>query len=198
MAVLRQFGLKEVATVRSGRSGKQYAEKQQADVYHEEIMAKLATVMSPGMPLVLLGPGFEKESLAEDLKKAGHKVYVYHTGQSGMVGVNELLKTGMGADVLRESSVGVEMEAVEELMTAIAKDRPSTYGPGQVMAAALAGAVEKLLVLDSRLREQDLDEMVRAVEAQKGEVIVVSEQHDGGKQLAALGGVGALLRYRME
>ncbi len=198
VAVLRQFGLKEVATVRSGRSGKQYAEKQQADVYHEEIMAKLATVMSPGMPLVLLGPGFEKESLAEDLKKAGHKVYVYHTGQSGMVGVNELLKTGMGADVLRESSVGVEMEAVEELMTAIAKDRPSTYGPGQVMAAALAGAVEKLLVLDSRLREQDLDEMVRAVEAQKGEVIVVSEQHDGGKQLAALGGVGALLRYRME
>ena len=68
----------------------------------------------------------------------------------------------------------------------------------QVMDAALAGAVEKLLVLDSKVREQDLDDVVRAVESQKGTVIVVSGQHDGGKQLAAIGGMGALLRYRID
>ena len=202
VAVLRQFGLKEVTTVRSGRSGKQYAEKPSVDNYHAEIASKVVPLMEANMPLVLLGPGFEKETLAEDLKKMDpetfKKIYVYHTGQSGMCGINELMKAGMGADVLRESSVGCEREAVEQLMTGIARKGNATYGTQQVMDAALAGAVEKLLVLESKVREQELDDVVRAVESQKGTVIVVSGQHDGGKQLAAIGGLGAILRYRID
>ena len=58
--------------------------------------------------------------------------------------------------------------------------------------------METLLVLDSKVREQDLDNVVRAVESQKGNVIVVSGQHDGGRELASLGGMGAILRYRMD
>ncbi len=199
VAVLRQFGLKEAATVRSGRSGKQYGERPSADAYHSEIAGKLAALVEPGMPLVLLGPGFEKETLAEDLKAAGFgRTYVYHTGQSGMAGVNELLKAGMGADVLRESAVGAEMEAVERLMAEIAKpDGLGTYGDREVSEAAEAGAVETLLVLDSRIRGEDLDAVVRAVEDQKGRVVIVSGQHDGGRALASLGGMGAVLRYRL-
>lgn len=201
VAVLRQFGLKEVSTIRSGRSGKQYEEKPSVDSYHGEIHSKLKLLLEPNMPLVLLGPGFEKETLAEDLKRidpeAYRKIHVYHTGQSGMVGINELMKAGMGSDVLRESSVGVELEAVERLMAEIAKDGLGTYGPNEVMNAAMAGAVDQLLILDSKVREQDLDDIVRAVESQKGKVIVVSSQHDGGKELAALGGMGAVLRYKV-
>jgi len=201
VAVLRQFGLKEITTVRSGRSGKQYEEKPSVDSYHGEIYSKLKTMMEPNMPLILLGPGFEKETLADDLKKIDpemfKKIHVFHTGQCGMVGINELMKAGMGADVLRESSVGVEIEAVESLMTEIAKDGLGTYGPNEVMSAAMSGAVDKLLILDTKLREQNLDEIVRAVESQKGTVIVVSSQHDGGKQLESLGGMGAILRYKV-
>ena len=201
IAVLRQFGLKEITTIRSGRSGKQYEEKPSVDGYHGEIHSKLKFLLEPNMPLVLLGPGFEKETLAEDLKKIDpetyKKIYVYHTGQSGMVGINELMKGGMGADVLKESSIGAELEAVEQLMTAISKDGLGTYGPDEVMSAAMSGAVDKLLILDKKVREQDLDDMVRAVESQKGSVIIVSSQHDGGKILESLGGIGALLRYKV-
>ena len=52
VAVLRQFGLKEVTTVRSGRSGKQYAEKPQADGYHAEVISKVVPLMEPNMPVV--------------------------------------------------------------------------------------------------------------------------------------------------
>ncbi|MDD2627259.1 MAG: mRNA surveillance protein pelota, partial [Candidatus Methanomethylophilus sp.] len=148
-----------------------------------------------------LGPGFEKEGLADDLQKLPKgtlgRVYVQHTGQNGMVGVNELIRSGLGAQVLRDSTVGVEMEAVAHLMEEISKDGLATYGPGEVRAAADAGAVDTLLVLDSVLREKDLDDLVRAVEAQSGKVLVVSDGHDGGRQLAALGGLGALLRYKL-
>ncbi|MCL2296607.1 MAG: mRNA surveillance protein pelota [Methanomassiliicoccaceae archaeon] len=197
IAVLRQFGLKEVASIRSMRSGKQYEEKTKEDSYHSEIISKIEPLVSENMPIVLLGTGFEKESLAEELKRRGYKgMHVHHTGQSGMAGVNEVIKTGMGAGILRESSVGIEMEAVEKLMGEIGKDGLAAYGPEEIRDSAAAGAVDTLLVLDSALREKDLDDLIRTVEAQQGRVLVVSGQHDAGKELSALGGMGALLRYK--
>jgi len=199
IAVLRQFGLKEVMNIRSMRSGKQYEEKSREDNYHAEIISKMEPLLSENMPVVLLGPGFEKESLAEDLKNKGHRgIHVHHTGQSGMAGVNELIKTGMGASILKESSVGIEMEAVEKLMAEIGRDGPATYGPNEIKGAADAGAVDTLLILDSKLREEDLDVLIRTVEAQQGKVLIVSGQHDAGKELYALGGMGALLRYKQQ
>ena len=200
VAVLRQYGLKEVAIIRSGRSGKMYDEKKRgSDGYHEEIISKVRSVAEEGMPLVLLGPGFEKELLAETGKRSDpdlfSKSHVYHTGQCGMTGINELMKTGIGASVLRDSTVGAEMEAVEQLMTEIAKGDLAAYGPDEVAIAAKAGAVETLLILDSEVRGKDHDEVVRDVESQNGNVIVVSSQHDSGKRLSALGGIGAILRY---
>ena len=197
IAVLRQFGLKEIASIRSMRSGKQYEEKSKEDNYHKEIISKISPLMAENMPIVLLGPGFEKESLAEDLKIEGYKgVHVHHTGQSGMAGVNELIKTGMGASILRESTVGMEMEAVEKLMAEIGKDGLAAYGPNEIRGAAAAGAIETLMILDSKLREENLDDIIKTVEAQQGKVLVISGQHDSGKTLSSLGGMGALLRYK--
>ena len=199
VAVLRQFGLKEIATIRSGRTGKQYQDDSKGADYHGEIIAKLKLICDGDMPLVLLGPGFEKEQFADSVKTAGisKSVFVYHTGQSGMQGINELMKKGLGANLLRESRVGIEMEAVEKLMENIGRGGLATYGNQEVADAAAAGAVETLLILDSKLRENDLDPIVRNVEQQKGNVIVVSSQHDGGRQLEALGGMGAILRYSL-
>lgn len=200
IAVMRQYGLKEIATIRSSRSGKQYETKDTGD-YHGEIISKLKPMIEKDMPLVLLGPGFEKELLADDGKQREpslfSKVFVYHTGQSGMQGINELLKKGLGSNLLRESRMGIEMEAVEKLMSEIGKDGLATYGTDEVRNAALAGAVETLLIVDSKLRGGDYDDMIRSTETQKGNVIVVSEQHDAGKELMSLGGFAALLRYRM-
>ena len=199
IVVLRQFGLKEIAFIRSMRSGKQYEEKTKEDKFHKEIISKIEPLAAENMPIVLLGPGFEKEALAASLKEAGFKgIHVHHTGQSGMAGVNELIKTGMGANILRESSIGIEMEAVEKLMEEIGKDGLAAYGPNEIKDAAEAGAVDTLLVLDSKLREQDLDSLIKTVETQQGKVLVISGQHDSGKELLALGGMGALLRYKRQ
>ena len=200
IAVMRQYGLKEIATVRSSRSGKQYDTKDTGD-YHGDIVSKLKQIVEKDMPLVLLGTGFEKESLADDIKQkysdTFQKVFVYHTGQSGMQGINELMKKGLGSDLLRNSRMGIEMEAVEKLMEQIAKDGLATYGTEEVRDAALAGAVETLLIVDSKLRDGDYDDMIRSTESQKGSVIVVSEQHDAGKELNSLGGFAAILRYKL-
>lgn len=199
IAVMRQYGLKEVTTIRSARSGKQYDTKESGGDYHGEIISKIRPMLEKDMPVVLLGPGFEKELLAEDMKKDPTlpKTFVYHTGQSGMQGVNELMKKGLGSTLLRESRVGIEMEAVERLMEEIGKNGLATYGTAEVSEACASGAVETLLILDSKLRDGDYDDMIRDTESQKGNVIVVSDQHDAGRSLGSLGGFAAILRYKV-
>jgi len=151
--------------------------------------------------LVVLGPGFAKETLVSMGKQrapeAFRKAFIYHTGQAGMAGVHELMKKGMGAEILEGSRVAEETNMVEKVLEEIAKEGMVAYGPNEVQAAVRAGAVETLLVLDPMLRSRDLEPLLKAVESARGKVMVVSEHHEAGKKLEALGGMAALLRFRI-
>ncbi len=198
VAVMRQMGVRELATIRSLRSGKQYQDKEEGD-YIGELLGKISSVAEQGMPIVVLGPGFAKEELMERGRakepELFRNAFAYHTGQSGMAGINELMKRGLGAEVLRDSRVAMEVELVEKALERIATDGLVAYGPKEVADAAAAGAVETLLVLDSLLRREDCDRIIRDVEAQGGDVVVVSEHHDAGRELDAITGLAALLRF---
>jgi protein pelota len=200
VAVLRQFGVQRLADIFAGGHGKMYASKEDGE-YYEEIIAKAKQAYSPGVPIIVLGPGFAKETLMakgrEKEPETFSRAFLYHTGQSGMTGIHELMKRGMGADVLKDSRVAEETELVEKLLEEVAKDGLATYGPKEVWEAARAGAVEQLLILDSLVREKDMESLMRSVEDSRGKVTIVSEMHEGGKKLEALGGTGAILRYRI-
>jgi protein pelota len=200
VAVLRQFGLKEVAHIEAGSSGKMFEQKGEGGFYLE-VAEKVAQMAEGEVPVILLGPGFAKETLLSEGKRlypgVFNRAHLFHTGQSGMVGINELMKKGMGSGVLDDTRVAIEMRLVEEVLTGISRDGPVAYGPAQVREAVDAGAVETLLVLDSLVRTKDLDGLMRAVEEAGGRVIVVSEHHDAGRELEALGGYAALLRFKV-
>jgi len=55
--------------------------------------------------------------------------------------------------------------------------------------------VKQLLVIDHLVREEDVEKIMNNTENLGGKVMVISSEHDGGKQLQALGGIAALLRY---
>jgi protein pelota len=91
-------------------------------------------------------------------------------------------------------------------MARIAEGAKVAYGIEEVAEAAEYGAVERLLVLDDRLRAEragegewdtDINEVIENVERQGGEVTVFSNEFDPGQQLSNLGGIAALLRYRL-
>jgi len=200
VAVLRQFGLKEVAHIEAGSSGKMFEQKGEGGFY-QEVAEKVAQMAEGEVPVILLGPGFAKETLLGEGKRLFPEVFdrahLFHTGQSGMVGINELMKKGMGSGVLDDTRVAIETRLVEEVLIGISRDGPVAYGPAQVREAVDAGAVETLLVLDSLVRTKDLDDLMRSVEEAGGRVIVVSERHDAGRELEALGGYAALLRFKV-
>jgi len=177
-----------------------YEQKEDLSFY-EEVIEKVKQLATADVPVVVLGPGFAKEELVAEGKEKEPEVFgkafVYHTGQAGMAGIHELMKEGLGAEVLEGSRVAQETNAVEKVLEEIAKDGPVAYGPKEVEEAAESGAVESLYILDTLLREKDMDPLLKKIESARGSVMVVSELHEAGKKLEALGGIAALLRYKM-
>ncbi len=86
---------------------------------------------------------------------------------------------------------------VEELLSEISKEGTYAYGYNEVENALLAGAVKKLLVIDKLVRERKVDELLRIASEKKTEIVIINLTHDSGKKLNALGGVAAILRYRI-
>lgn len=200
VAVLRQYGIKRLAEINGPTGGKMYEQKESGDFYGD-IIAKVKQAAVEPVPIVILGPGFAKENLQAEGRRREPELFkrsfVFHTGQAGMTGIHELMKRGLGAEVLKDSRVAEEVNLVEKILEEIGKDGLVTYGPSHVRRAANAGAVELLLVIDTKVREADMEPVMRSVEMSRGRVVVVSEHHEGGKKLESLGGMAALLRYKI-
>jgi len=200
IAAAREYGLKEHATITRNPGGKMYESKSNEEDYLDEVIEKLRLSMH-GEPLILLGPGFVKEALAKRLKEKApaiaSSVSVHHTGQAGMAGLHELMKDGLGGKVLEETRVAKETRLMELLFGEIGKDGMFAYGDESVRLAVESGAVRVLLVLDKKVRTSAVDSLLRAVENSKGEFMIISSLHEAGRRLESLGGVAALLRYKM-
>ena len=44
---------------------------------------------------------------------------------------------------------------------------------------------------------EDIERLMRTVESMNGSIHIISSEHEGGKKLDGLGGIGALLRYKL-
>jgi len=203
IAIMRQYGVKEMATLSPNRGGKMYdSEKMTREEFFQEIVKKLETIIDPGEPLVILGPGFTKEDFFEYCKRNDAELVknteVVPAGEGGMTGVNEVIKKGKERDTLDGQRMSYESEMVEELLREIKSDGAYSYGMENVKEAVRIGAVATLLILDTRVRDEEGERLMRKTEELGGEVIVISSTHEGGEKLEALGGVGALLRYKIE
>ena len=57
------------------------------------------------------------------------------------------------------------------------------------------GAIEQLLVVDNMVRNPEIQQIMNTTENMGGHVMIISSEHDAGKQLEALGSIAAFLRY---
>jgi protein pelota len=198
LAQLRQYGVRELATIHAPGHGKMFPSGDTRFVYFDEILSKLRTT-ELGEALVLVGPGFTRDAFLEYLKARepalASKIHSHGTAHAGMQGIQEALKAGVGAKVFGDSRVGVETRLVENLLEAIATNRPCAYGPAEVAEAIDAGAVETLLVSDAVVRNPGIEDLMRSAESARGAVVLVSRHHEAGQKLEALGGIAALLRF---
>lgn len=201
-ALLRQSGVQKIARIISSGTGKRYKRSEKAKKeFYSEVLVKLKTLMQKPTPLLIIGPGFAKEEFFNLGKSQEPELFsncvLHGTGQVGMVGVQEALKDGIAPKLLQNSRVAYETAIVEELLSEISKDGNYAYGFKEVENAILAGAVKTLLVTDKLVREKKVDELLKIAGQKKSEIVIINIIHDSGKKLDALGGIGAILRYKI-
>ncbi|MXR51562.1 mRNA surveillance protein pelota [Halovenus sp. WSH3] len=202
-----QYGTEERASITAPTGKGEYA-RPRSELFEEltEILKRQDVEA-----VILAGPGFTKqdalEYIEENSQDLAERITTVDTSSVGDRGVHEVLKRGAVEDVQKETRIAEESDYIDELMDRIAEGSKVAYGPEEVAKAADYGAIEQLLVLDSDLREQragegdweiDVDHVIETTEQQGGEVTVFSSEFDPGQQLANLGGIAALLRYRLQ
>jgi protein pelota len=201
-----QYGTESRATI-TGTTGKgEYARPR------EELFAELTDVLRRQNvdAYILAGPGFTKQDargfIEDEAPAVAENLSMVDTSAVGDRGVHEVLKRGAVEEVQAETRIAEEADLIDELTARIAEGVKVAYGPEQVAEAAEYGAIETLLVLDAEVRREraasewdvDVDNIITTAEQKGGEVVVFSSEFDPGRQLANLGGIAALLRYRIE
>ncbi|WP_293028495.1 mRNA surveillance protein pelota [Natronococcus sp.] len=202
-----QYGTEERAAI-TGPTGKGDFARERS-----ELFAELATVLErqDADAVILAGPGFTKQDaykyIEQNAPEIAEKITMVDTAAVGDRGVHEVLKRGAVADVQQETRIESEAEYIDELTQRIAQGAKAAYGPDEVKQAAEYGAIERLLIVDDRLRKErgpdgewnlNVDDVVRTTEQKGGDVTVFSSEFPPGEQLSNLGGIAALLRYRLE
>ncbi len=199
---VRGRAIEPVADVRRTIAGKRFAGGQgdrDRGAYVDELVELLGREGPAANALILAGPGFLKEELARRLAEKAPalkgKVTVVATSESGRVGVDELLRSGKASEVLRGSVAAEEAEVVEQLVRGLAGGLRAAVGPTEVAEAVEQGAVETLLVSEGALTDPAVLPSLDRARAARARILVVRDEGEAGKRLAALGRVAAILRY---
>ncbi|QSG02039.1 mRNA surveillance protein pelota [Natranaeroarchaeum sulfidigenes] len=204
---VEQYGTEEYARF-TGTTGKGEFSRSRDELFGEltDALARLDVDA-----IILAGPGFTKKDtysyIEEEASELTDRITMVDTSGVGDRGVHEVLKRGAVDDVQAETRIAEEADLIDELTQRMADGAKASYGPGNVAEAAEFGAIETLLILDDRLRTErsgegdwaiDADDVITQVERQGGDVVVFSGEFDPGQQLSNLGGIAALLRYRLD
>lgn len=204
IGLMRQFGIEYYGPIKGHVSGKRIIDKnRQKNIvqFYDKVIESIEKFDSI-QNIVIAGPGFVKNDFYEYIKdnyKNLAKISVIEaTGSGGRNGISEVLKKGTVEKLTAENRVAQEMGAINRLLTEIGKNSSKiAYGIKQTKNAINLGAVSELLILDTKVASENMGELMDMVENMKGEVMVVSSEHEGGKQLESLGGMAAILRYEI-
>ena len=172
--------------------------------YFSKVLGLLKATWREGDVVVVAGPGntkFTMENLIKrdpDLRK--NEVLVEGFDLSGADGARALVKSEGFRKVASDSVLVEVQEAVEEAIRRISRgERRIAYTLARVSEAARTGAVEKCIVSDdvftNNLDENALVKTLNLIEEKGGKVFLCDSSLETGKQVSALGGMVALLRY---
>ena len=201
IAILRQSGVQWIADIDSKQSGKMYESKNTEKDYFSEIFSVIKNNFTQGNTLVIVGPGFTKEHFVKQGREKNPELFskclVHGTGAAGMNGVNEAIRTGVVEQITKENRVVFETGLIEKLFEEIKKNGLATYGEKEVKNALLNGAVERLLVSDMLVRTKKGENLLRTAKQNASQFTIINTMLEAGKKLEGLGGIAAILRYKI-
>ncbi len=149
--------------------------------------------------IILAGPGFERENLLKYMKQKKSllvkDIILEKSSSTGINGVNEVIRSS-SVRILKDTRISKESRLVEDVLGRIKSGGMAVYGPEETRKAVKSGAVEKLMVSDKKVYENE--GLMEEAEKQAGEVVIIGSDHEKGEQFLHLGGIAAFTRYKLD
>jgi protein pelota len=198
VAETKQYGVDIKVEERMKLPGKHEADKRVAATkeYFKRAVNSLRQLWTPNhSAIVIVGVGFVKGDfsafLADEAKDMAKSVVdVKSVNNGGVSGIYEALRSGVLLKAAKQMRIVNETEVIEEVMKRLGKGEATiTYGLDAVENAVNMGAVQKLVLADTLLRESDeeqrlhLEKLMREAEQRRGTITVVSTEHEAGEKL---------------
>ncbi len=164
---------------------------------------------SDASAMVLAGPGFTKDNYFRRLKERKNltkipleKIIVETASCGGPSAIGEIISKNILGRIIEEEQASSDAVYLEEIMSRLGKNTGTVaYGSDAILKAIEFGAVETILIVDNQLRLRDkskrkqLDKLLKDIQNAGGKIIIMSENHQAGKQVDKFGGRIALLRF---
>jgi len=193
---LRQYGPESVICITSG-SGKG-GETDTRTGFFDAVLKCIADVSGP---LIVAGPGFIKDDFLKYAKNKNsipaERAVVVETRRIGRGAVQDVIGTGTLEKMIGDLQLSREVHLMEELLCRISQDGAVAYGKDHVKTAIEYGAVDEVLLADTLLKDPSIAALIETAEKMQAVVVVLSTEFEPGERLGALGGIAALLRYKL-
>jgi len=213
VATTTHYGVEVKVEEKTRLPGKLEAEKRGAalkEFFHKALESLRQIWNENRNPIAVIGVGFVKNDFVDFVAREAPEIAksivdVKGVNNSGVAGIYEALRSGVLTKTVRHLRILEETEAVEKVLERLGKsEKTVAYGLKEVRKAVDLGAVELLVLADTVLREASdeerlsIEQLMKDVEQKGGKSLIVSTEHEAGAKLVALGGMAALLRFKLQ
>lgn len=207
IAFVKKYGYEIATHVKGDVVKKEESSTKVKDFYKElrDIIAEYDQRMHLDA-IIIASPSFWKEHLLAKIKDPTLQKKIISSSASSVsrTGLSEVMKRDEVLRALKETHVSQEMVDVQRVLTEISREGPVSYGFDETKNAILAGAAAELFVTDSLIKKRrqdstfvELESLMRSADKSGTKIHIISSDHDGGETLDGLGGIAAILRYKL-
>ncbi len=203
--VITQYGVDFPVSVSKSIAGKHEVSSRDKDKreFFGETAAKIIEFIDKYnlKNIIVAGPGFYKDEFMNYIKEfqpgISSSIITENVSTGGRAGVYECIKRGMVEKAQKDLRVSLETNVVEVLFQAILTNE-GVYGLRAIEKALEYGAIDKILIVDKFLKNTEFEVITEKSRDQRATIYVISSEHDAGKKLEGIGGIGATLRFKIE
>lgn len=205
-ALMKNYGYEIVNEIKGNVQKKDSPEKVTGSFYQEIIALLKEYSERYNLSKIVVGsPSFWKEYLLKEIEddKLKSKLVSANCNSAGKNAIDELIRRPEVMTALSEDRVIKETRMVDMLFQEIQKGGKAAYGIKEASETVSMGAVSDLIVSDGlihKLRQEEkyaeLDSVMKLAASMQAKIHIISSEHDAGKKLDGLGGIGAILRYK--
>jgi len=198
--VLSDIGVKEVATINSGKQGKRYQESFDYSSFFEKVYE---VIKDTDFQLIVAGPGHVKGMFADYLKNKNNKLKFLEiqTLNTSRASIEELFSKKEVSKLFENSIIYKEQEMLDVFKEYLGKDNgKAVYGLKQIEEVLERGAIDFILISE-KLWKTDIDKiqlLITNAEKIRTKVHIVDESHPISEALTSFGGIVGVLRYKLE